>query len=68
MMIGSVFVPYSLLLAVSVKVRTCVRNPLFQGLRLAKCPGENRDRGSWNHNIYERSEWKCHMLEKKHYC
>lgn len=41
MMIGSVFVPYSLLLAVSVKVRTCVKNPLFQGLRLAKCPGEN---------------------------
>lgn len=37
MMIGNVLVPYSLLLAVSVKVRARVGNPLFQGLRLAKC-------------------------------
>ena len=37
MMIGNVLVPYSLLLTVSVKVRAHVGNPLFQGLRLAKC-------------------------------
>jgi len=36
-MVGNVLVPYSLLLAVSVKVRARVEDLLLWGLRMAKC-------------------------------